>query len=139
MGAAPKRVLFACAAAEVAEKMVSLLSEKKCQTVVVSSGTDVISRIVEVDPEVIVMDVIMPGMPSKDIVKRLRKNPFLKKKKVLIFSHVDKESLATSEAHKLTLEVEGSKTNCMEFGADEYLGGFSDEGFSAVLDKALKK
>ena len=70
------------------------------------TGNNVMSLIEKINPNIILLDLMLPGMNGIDICKKIRNNPLLNKIRILIIS-------AKSE--------EIDKIVCLEIGADDYI------------------
>ena len=70
------------------------------------TGNNVMSLIEKINPDIILLDLMLAGMNGIDICKKIRNNPLLNKIRILIIS-------AKSE--------EIDKIVCLEIGADDYI------------------
>ena len=129
-----KRVLLAGKTPLVLERMREHLERKRWQHLVVLSGAEILNEAVQFEPDMVMLDVLMMGVATKEIIRKMRKSPELKFKRIVTFSYVDKEDNRMS-SHQWQLDIESSRTACLEAGADEFIGHFEEQGFSAVLDR----
>ncbi len=73
-----------------------------------SNGLEALRRAQEIEPDLVIMDIQMPGMDGLEVIRRLR-------------SQTDPQ-IATSIILALTaLAMPGDRERCLEAGADEYL------------------
>ncbi len=72
--------------------MQALLKKKGFETVVAEDGTDGITKALELKPDVILMDVVMPGVNGFQATRKLSKNPETAKIPVIIVTTKGQET-----------------------------------------------
>jgi CheY-like chemotaxis protein len=135
---ARKKILLAGSNPVILEKMTALLGRQKCQSLVITGGQEVFNRTIEFDPQIIILDLLIEGLPSKEVIKQLRRKTQTRKKIILAFSFLDKQKMDDTTYRKASIEIEGMKGACMDAGAEEYLGTFDEATFIKALDPYLK-
>ncbi|HWF38554.1 MAG TPA: response regulator [Candidatus Acidoferrales bacterium] len=98
-------ILLADDNADMREYLSRLLGERY-RVHAVSNGADALEAVAELDPDLVLTDVMMPGVGGFEILKRLRENPATRPKPVILLS-----ARAGEESR-----VEG-----LHAGADDYL------------------
>ena len=132
-----KRILVAGVVQSVLENMASQLKKAECHVEIVLRGNEFMTKANEVKPDLIILDVLMPELPSKEIIKKLKKDRNLAKKPIIIFSYVDKENLGDVPLPQRINEIQSSKTSCLDAGATEFIGGFEKTSFMSTISKHL--
>jgi len=84
----------------------SLLREEGCTTYTVASGAEALERVTEIRPDLILLDVMMPGMDGFEATRRLKECPETKNIPVILIT---------------ALEDRDSRIRGLEAGAEEYL------------------
>lgn len=73
---------------------------------VVGSGTEAVKKAKEIDPDLMLLDLIMPGMDGFEVLEKIKKDPATKKIRVVVMSNLGQDS-----------DIVRAK----ELGAEEYL------------------
>jgi CheY-like chemotaxis protein len=84
------------------------LRSKRFQVVTSRSGLDFLSRVEEIQPDVVLMDIQMPGIDGLETTRRLR-------------SHPDVRLAAIPVIAITALAMPGDRERCLAAGANEYL------------------
>ncbi|MFA4846168.1 MAG: response regulator [Patescibacteria group bacterium] len=79
---------------------------KGCKVVVAPNGTEALKTLKELKPDVILLDLIMPGMNGFEFLEALRAEATLKKTRVIVLSNLGQDS---------------DKERCKALGVKEYL------------------
>jgi len=91
---------------ELCEDLAEILQEKNF-TVIKCTGGDVIGKMKKAKPDLVILDIIMPGMDGWEISKIMRETPELEKIKIVMLT------VKTAEKDKMIgLDI---------FKADEYI------------------
>jgi len=99
---------------ELVRKMVTLWFEREGFSVIsADNGTDGLRLAIEQQPDVILLDIIMPGLHGFEVCKKIREQPQLSKTVVIITS-----------ARSYKPDIDKAK----ELGADDYVIKPSDSG-----------
>ncbi len=97
------------------------LEGKGCKVVVAGNGTEALKVLKDLKPDVILLDLIMPGMNGFEFLEALRAEADHKKRRVIVLSNLGQES---------------DKERCKTLGVKEYLVKTDvsvDQILSAVL------
>lgn len=68
------------------------LTKEGYEVVVVSNGADAVKKAVEIKPNLILMDLIMPEMDGFTALKRIKSNPVTKDLRVVVMSNLGQDS-----------------------------------------------
>jgi CheY-like chemotaxis protein len=90
------------------EMLEDYLTAKQYRVFTARSGFELLRRVVEVHPHVIVLDIQMPGMDGMEVTRKLR-------------AHTDPAVAATPIIAVTALAMSGDRERCMEAGANEYM------------------
>ena len=131
-----KKVLIAGSSQKILEKIRMGLEQKSCQVVSVETGAEILAKSIEFDPDIVILDVLIPGALSHETIRRIRKQAGFKEKPILTFSYLDKENEKVS-VHQQTLDIESGRRLCLEAGAKEFLGGFDEATFISNISQYL--
>jgi CheY-like chemotaxis protein len=137
-GQVAKRVLVAGDDVEVIENIVIQLKRVGYHTDLVTSGPQVISKVVLFLPDVLIMEVLMEGIEGPDLIKVLRQMPQGQKIPILIYSFYRIEDLGSEDVRQRALLVDTAEANCMQAGATAYIGRFNENSFMRSVEKYLQ-
>jgi predicted Zn finger-like uncharacterized protein len=107
---APLKVLVAHADAAIGDTMVAILEKNGIATQVCQRGDEVLPGMEAFAPQVVVIDVALPGLFAFEVIGRIRAHPFFKKAKVVLLS-----SVYNQEAYK--------RRPSSLYGADDFVEG----------------
>lgn len=134
----PPKVLLAGTYPEILKNMSAHLKRCGCETASVLSGPDIISRSVEFSPEILIMEVQMEGIKSAaDIVKAIRLMPKFKKIPLLLYNFYKVDELGIYDFQQKASDVDAASRACLEAGATEYIGRYSENAFLESICKYL--
>jgi CheY-like chemotaxis protein len=85
----PARVLVADDEPLTTEMLALMLAFRGYEVVCANSGTEALQRAREMKPDVVLMDVLMPGMEGVDVTRALRADPDFSTCPVVLFSSAD--------------------------------------------------
>ena len=88
------------------ESIAAVLSTEEFEIIHAYDGHDILARIKNEQPDIIILDIVMPLGDGRDICRDIRANPETKKIKILMLS-------AKKEHHERILGL--------ELGADDYI------------------
>lgn len=84
----------------------AFLVRQRCQVVMASSGEEALQKIAVRAPDLVLLDIVMPGIDGYTVLRRLKGDPTTRHIPVIMISALD------------TL---GSVVQCIEHGAEDYL------------------
>ena len=82
----PGRVLLIADEPNIAEASRFILSREGCEVVVEADGARALSRIADCAPDLVILDLMLPGMSGLEILSALRANPETLGLKVLMLT-----------------------------------------------------
>ena len=85
--------------ADVRESIRTLLEGAGLQVVVAENGYECLEKIKDEKPDLVLLDIMMPGIDGKEVCKRIRSNPLTKDTKIVMLTVVKPSELGT-EAFK---------------------------------------
>ena len=104
----PPMVLIADDNPVLLEMMGDFLEVKKYRTIRVQSGQELLERIESVKPDIILMDIQMPGMDGLEAIRRVRENR--------------NAVIASTPIIAITaLAMPGDRDQCLKAGANDYI------------------
>lgn len=102
----PKKILIADDDPDIREIMTRFLSAKAYEVAVASDGFEAGAKVMDFKPDLVVLDLFMPGIDGFEVCKRIKENPRTSHIKVLAITGYDTEE---------------NRDQIMEAGADGYL------------------
>ncbi len=132
------RVLVSGNDSETIENMVLQLKRVGCHTDLVTTGAQVISKVVMFLPKVLIIDVLMDGMESHEIIRIIRQMPQGEKIPILGYSFYRLADFGSEDVRQRALSVDSAVDQCKEVGMTEYIGRFNDNAFIKLVTKYLK-
>lgn len=80
------RVLLIEDEPNIAEAIRFILSREGCEVMVEADGARALSRIADCDPDLVILDLMLPGMSGLEILSALRASPVTQGLKVLMLT-----------------------------------------------------
>ncbi len=102
----PKKILIVDDDPDIRKIMTRFLSAKDYEVAVASDGFEAGTKVMDFNPDLLVLDLIMPGIDGFEVCKRIKKNPRTSHIKVLAITGYDTEE---------------NRDRIMEAGVDGYL------------------
>jgi len=90
------------------DMMSDFLEAKRFRTAQSQSGSELLEKIEDIKPDVILMDIQMPGMDGLETIRRVR-------------AHHDAEIASTPIIAVTALAMPGDRERCMKAGANNYI------------------
>ncbi|MBU5690059.1 MAG: response regulator [Candidatus Aenigmatarchaeota archaeon] len=78
-----------------------VLEQEGFQVDTASDGKECLNKLKTVKPDLIVLDMMMPGMTGKDVLEKIRENPETKKIKVIFLTVARMSEVGKKEVAKL--------------------------------------
>jgi signal transduction histidine kinase/CheY-like chemotaxis protein len=103
-----QRVMIVDDNATILEVMCDFLGSRKYQTTGVETGEEMLARLSEIEPDILLVDIQMPGMDGLEVIRRVR-------------AHPDLRIAALPVLAVTALAMDGDRDRCMEAGATEYI------------------
>jgi CheY-like chemotaxis protein len=92
----------------IANLLSDFLNEKNIRVVALQNGKELLAKVEEIQPDVLMIDVQMPGLNGIEVMERIRSNP-------------DKKIAALPIIAVTALAIAGDRERCMAAGANLYL------------------
>lgn len=80
------RVLLIEDEPNIAEAIRFILSREGCEVMVEADGARALTRIADIAPDLVILDLMLPGMSGLEILSALRSNPATQALKVLMLT-----------------------------------------------------
>ncbi len=71
----------------ISDMVVTKLAKSGCEPCYIRNGSEAIAKITDIHPDVIVLDLMLPGLTGEEILKTLKSLPELAQIPVIIFSN----------------------------------------------------
>ena len=101
-----KRVLIADDNAQFQRMLIKMLSNRQYEIAAASDGFETGMKIKEFNPDLILLDLIMPGIDSLEVCKKIKNNSNTRQIRILVITGYDTEE---------------KRTQILQAGADDYL------------------
>jgi DNA-binding response OmpR family regulator len=88
----PIRVLIAEDEPNIVVSLEFLLAGAGCEVTIARDGSEALDRAPELRPDLIVLDVMLPGVDGFEVCRRLRRHPDLRDTKILMLTARGRES-----------------------------------------------
>jgi PAS domain S-box-containing protein len=92
----------------IIEMLSDFLISRKCRVYAVRSGFELIERAPELHPDIILVDIQMPGLDGMETMRRIR-------------AHSDPQVAGTPIIAVTALAMSGDREKCLQAGANEYM------------------
>ena len=94
--------------ADIANIYSTVLSENGCTVVVARDGNDALTKVAEINPSLILLDIMIPGIDGLEVLRKIRDDPTQQalRPKIIVMTNLDQQE-----------KVEAAKQR----GADGYI------------------
>jgi DNA-binding response OmpR family regulator len=106
MATTPKKIIIADDNENIREALTYLLEDEGYELWLAKDGAEALAKVREIVPDILLLDIMMPGMNGYDVCSAVKNDPILKK--IYIIMLTAKGQVAEQEHGK-------------EVGADEYI------------------
>lgn len=131
------KILVAGGERDIAENMAASLKKKDYESQWAVSGSEAVAKAVRMEPDILVMDVLMDGVPSSDVIRLLRQMPQFGQKPILVYCFYRLEDLDREDVRERVLSIEVAVKRCKEAGVDEYIGRYNENIFLEIVQRYL--
>ncbi|MCB9721471.1 MAG: response regulator [Candidatus Omnitrophica bacterium] len=118
----------------VLREMEQILSDLGCKTRVVDDPFVLIKNCYEEQPDIVLLDVLLDGLRTPEIIRAMRCFSRLSNLKIVTFTHFDPEQLSDVETIE---QLKEAKNECMIVGASKYIGRYTMVSFIDSLREYL--
>jgi CheY-like chemotaxis protein len=129
------KILVAGPESDVIRSMTQQLKKRDYEYQSAATGSETITKAVQMIPDMLVMDVLIGGVSSPEIIRLLRQMPQFGKNPILVYCYYLLSNLDRLDMRERLLSVEDAVTHCKEAGADEYIGRYNETAFLESLNK----
>jgi len=137
VAATKKKVLIIGNSESVMNVMQKLLEKDKHTVTICFQGAEVLVQYNNLNPDVVIADVLMQGILVHELIRKLRKQANFGSRPIVLYSHLDKDSLDGDSVPQRRLKIESARTVCMDAGANDSIGGFAEDKFIPTIAKYL--
>ena len=134
-----KNILVVGSVAAVVEKIVSQMKKKGCLVESTTDGSQVLSKAMKFKPDLILIEVTMPQAPPEEIVRAVRCLSQFNRTSILIYSYLTAKDIGNNFTYLKLSSINDSRINCLNAGANEYIGHYSEPLFLETIEKYLNK
>ena len=132
-----KKVLLAGSDKQILEKMAAQLERAGCLTEMAKNGSEIIAKVVQFSPDVLIMEIPLYGMAADEVVKILRQMDQFDQRPILIYNFFRAEDLGEITVRQRTALIEDTKQACIEAGTTYDIGWFNEFTFLELIQDFL--
>jgi two-component system phosphate regulon response regulator PhoB len=129
-----KKALIAGNSPEVNTLISRILQKFQFGVTIVKHQKHIIDDFRDLQPDMMVFDVLMNNAPVDNVIKRLKKLPNFKNHPIITFSYLNK-NLQNKSVHQQASDIDKARRLCLEAGATEYMGGFDEPAFTQIIKR----
>jgi CheY-like chemotaxis protein len=133
-----KKVLVAGSDKAVVENMAFQLKKIGCLPEMAKDGPEIITKIVQCSPDILIMEIPMLSMAADEVIKILRQMNQFMSRPILLYNFYKIEELGSSDVRSKAIAIEDAKAACLQAGATENIGRFNEFSFLETIAKYLK-
>jgi len=130
-----KKVVLGGADRNISEIIVFQLRKIGCEVEVAKDGAEVITKVVQFSPDILILEVPLYGMSGDDVIKILRQMAHFKDRPILIYNFFSAEDLGSTTVRQKAMMIDDAKEAAMEAGATANIGRFNDLTFIDSITK----
>lgn len=132
-----KKVLVAGSDPLVIENMAFQLKKIGCLTAMAKDGPEIITKVVQFSPDILIMEAPLYGIAADEVVKILRQMNQFAGRPILIYNFYKIEELGDATIRQKAIAIDDAKTACMQAGATDNLGRFNEFSFIDLIARYL--
>ena len=136
---AAKNVLVVGSVLFVVQNIAGQLRDKGCVVETTTDGSEVVTKAMKFKPDIILIEVTMSKAPPEEIVRALRCISQFNLACILIYSYLSAKDIGNDFTYLKLSTISDARLNCLNAGADEYIGHFSEPLFLETIEKYLDK
>jgi len=133
-----KKVLVSGTDKFVIENMMFQLKKIGCLAETAKDGPEIITKVVQFSPDLVIMEVPMFGMLADEVIKIVRQMNQFGSRPILIYNFFRIEELGNSDIRQKALAIDDANAVCEQAGATENIGRFNEFSFLEMISKYLK-
>lgn len=118
----------------VVHEMSQILRDYGAKASVINEPFELIKQSYQIPPHIVLLNVLLDGVPSAEIIRALRVFHRLDDLKVITYTHVNEE---TCKDLKILEQLKEAKNDCMIAGATKYIGRYTLVSFMDSLREYL--
>ncbi|MDD3375745.1 MAG: response regulator [Candidatus Omnitrophica bacterium] len=132
-----KKVLVAGSDKQVLENMAFQLKKIGCLPEMAKDGPEIITKVVQFSPDVLIMEVPLYGMAAEEVVKILRQMAQFSQRPILIYNFFKTEDLGETTVRQKAMIIDDAKQACIEAGITHNIGRFNEFAFLEGVQRFL--
>ena len=117
--------------------MANQLTEKGYYVEIVTDCLQIFTKTGALLPQILFLEIPLEDIAAQDVVKVVRGLPKCAKIPILLYSFYRTTEGGTDDPRQKALSVDAAKEECLEAGATEYLGSYTEKDFLKMITKFL--
>ncbi len=132
-----KKVLVSGSDKQIVESIAFLLKKMGCLPEMAKDGTDVITKVVQFTPDILIMEVPMLGLSGEEVIKIIRQMAQFSTRPIITYSFFKAEDLGETTVRQKAMVIDDAKNAAMEAGATADIGRFNEHSFVDTISTYL--
>ena len=132
-----KKAVIAGIDEPVMKSMAKQLTDKGYDVEVIADCLQVFTKVGTILPQILLIEIPLEDIAAQDVVKVVRGLPKCAKIPILLYSFYRTTEGGTDDPRQKALSVDAAKEECLEAGATEYLGSYTEKDFLRMITKFL--
>jgi len=137
-GEGSKNILIIESEQDIIGKITDNVQKKASTIMMLAKEKEVISKSKDLQADLIVLNALVDGMPTNNIVRYLRKLPAFKSTPIVAYIYINQKKMANVSKMQLRHQTETAKISCMNAGVTKMTGEFDETNLFAALKEYLK-
>ena len=134
-----KNILVVGSIPAVVQNIMLQMKQRGCSVDSVTDGSDVLTKAMKFKPDMILIEITMSQAPAEEIVRALRCLSQFSMTFILIYSYLSSKDIGHDFTYLKLSSINEARMNCLEAGANEYIGNYSEPVFGETISKYLDK